>query len=142
MPKKGTPSSSQHWGDVLYLGSGQPLVTGLVLWGGSGFSLTLFQLGVVSQDAGVCLQHVVESMQAVGTADLRALNEGGAFREVEIFIGAHESQQLLLEGADLLPRRQSLVQRLPAAIQGLVERRGAGILPLANGSKLLQGNGA
>lgn len=65
-----------------YLGSGQALVPGLILWlnfdlvpPGLVRGLVLPRLGIMTQNAGVGLQHVVECVEAVGTADLLALGE-------------------------------------------------------------------
>lgn len=79
------------------------MVSGFVLWLSSGLSLSfLFSfLRVVSEDLGVGLQYVVKSVEAVRTANLRALVQRTGLWVVEIFVGAHESQQLQLERADL-----------------------------------------
>lgn len=127
------------------------MVSGLVLRLGSSFSpgitsnLPVPQLGVVSQDAGVGLQHVVEDVEAVGAANLGALAERRAVWVVDVSVGAHEGQQLQLEGTGLLwlPLRVGgLVQRLPAGLQDFVEGRETGVFLLADGAELLQGTGA
>ena len=110
---------------VLHLGPGQSLVSGLVLRRSSGFSLSFLlpQQRVVSQDPGVGLQYVVEHVEAVRTADLRAPAQGTGLWVVQVLVGAHQSQQLQLQRADLLcdTFRVRLVQIPPAGLQKFVE---------------------
>lgn len=84
------------------LGPGQSLVSGLILQRGSASALLIPELSVVSEDLGVGLQHVVEKVEAVGTADLRAPRQGTDLGAVKVLVGAHSSQQLQLQGAALL----------------------------------------
>lgn len=130
-----------------YLRPGQPLVPVLVLWLYPGFSLCLPlpQLGVVFQDTRVGFQHMVECMEAVGTAHLAALAQWRPLWEVNVPVRAHEGEQLLLQCADLLwhPFQVGgLVKGCPVGIQDFVEYKGACASLLANRAKLLQGRGA
>ena len=81
------------------------------LGAGLGGGLPRVEHGVVEQDSGVGLEHVVEHMEAVGAAHLLAGAQRGALRVVEVSVAAHEAQQLRLEGAHL--RRPALGVRGP-----------------------------
>lgn len=83
------------------LGPGQSLVSGFVLQSSSTSALLLSELSVVSEDQGVGLQHVVESVEAVRPANLWALLQGTHLGAVKVLVGAHSSQQLQLQGAAL-----------------------------------------
>lgn len=56
----------------------------------------------MSEDLGVGLQHVVENVETVRTANLWALLQGTNLGAVKVLVGAHGSQQLQLQGAALL----------------------------------------
>lgn len=78
----------------------------------------------MSQDLGIGLEHVVQHVDAVRGAHLRALLQRAHLWVVEVFVGAHEGQQLLLERADLLSCPLSirdLVQTLTAGLEEFVE---------------------
>lgn len=130
----------------LHLGPGQSLVSGFVLWlsSSSVLGLLLPQQRVVGQDSGVGLQHVVENVEAVCAADLWALVHRTHLWEVEVLVGAHQRQQLLLQWADLLRhplKVGDLVQIPPVALQNPVEHWQVCVSVGADGSKLLQGIG-
>lgn len=130
-----------------YFRPGESLVSEFILWLGSCFSptLLLFQLWVMSQNPRIGLKYMVKHMEAVCTAHMWSLLERACLREVEIFIGAHEGQQLQLERADLfgLPFMiESLVQILPACLHKFMENWELCVFLGADRAKLLQGIGA
>lgn len=134
-------------GFVAYLWPGQPLVSGFILWLSSSFSpcLPLSQLGVVSQDSGIGLQDMVEHMEAVRTAHIWALLKRAGIWKAQVLVGAHEGQQLHLEGADLFGvshRTERLVQILPAALQKFMENSLVCVFLVANGAEPFKRIGA